>query len=280
MNNIKLILGFSPCPNDTFIFDALVNGHIDTEGFDFEVLLEDVQTLNRWAIKNKLDVSKISYGVLPLIIKNYVVLNSGGALGKGVGPLLITTKQNTNLLSAMHDLTVAIPGENTTAHMLFSYAYPSVAKKRFLVFNEIENAVLSGQADAGVIIHESRFTYQERGLVKLTDLGEFWEKKTDLPIPLGGIVVRRNFAPEVQRKLERLIRKSLKYSCKNYPVISGYVSTHAQEISEDVMRRHIDLYVNGFSLHLGEKGKAAVKKLLEVYCDITTSAFPEDRMFV
>lgn len=275
---MNFTIGFSPCPNDTFIFDALVNKNIDTEGFDFDLLLEDVQTLNSWAIDKKLDISKISYGVLPLIMESYILLNSGGALGEGVGPLLISKEQN--ILPSLEDRTVAIPGVNTTAHMLFSYAFPYVANKQFLVFNEIEDAVLSGKADAGVIIHENRFTYQDRGLVKLMDLGEFWEKKTLSPIPLGGIVVRRDFDIEVQYKLDRLIKKSLEYSFNNYPVISNFVSSHSQEMSEDVMRKHINLYVNDFSIHVGEKGKAAVEKLLNVYSDIYAFAFSDKQVFV
>ncbi|MDB5247903.1 MAG: 1,4-dihydroxy-6-naphthoate synthase [Segetibacter sp.] len=265
---MKFTIGFSPCPNDTFIFDALVNKKIDTEGFEFEAVLEDVQTLNKLAIARKLDISKISYGVLPLVTNNYLVLNSGGALGKGVGPLLIAMHEIKNLPSVIEDLTVAIPGENTTAHMLFSYAFPEAKKKQFLVFNEIEDAVLTGKADAGVIIHENRFTYQDRGLFKLMDLGEYWEKETAAPIPLGGIIVKKEIDKEVQQKLDRLIKKSVQYSFSHYPQISSYISSHSQEMSEDVMRKHIDLYVNNFSLDLGVEGKAAVNKLLDVYSNI------------
>lgn len=273
-------IGFSPCPNDTFIFDALVNRKIDTEGIEFEPLLEDVQTLNEWAISKKLEVSKISYGALPLVLKDYLVLNSGGALGAGVGPLLIAKKQNENILSSIEKITVAIPGINTTAHMLFSYAFPSAINKVFLVFNEIENAVLTGKADAGVIIHENRFTYADKGLIKLMDLGDFWEKKTQFPIPLGGIIVKKDLGKEVQQKLDRLIRKSIEYSFDNYPVISSFVSEHSQEMSEEVMRKHINLYVNNFSLDLGEKGKAAIDKLLKVYANIHNSDTSYDKIFV
>ncbi len=275
---MKLTIGFSPCPNDTFIFDALVNKKIDTEGFDFEAILEDVQTLNSWAIDKKLDISKISYGVLPLVIEQYLLLNSGGALGKGVGPLLISKEQN--VLESIENRTVAIPGVNTTAHLLFSYAFPKAVRKQFLVFNEIEDAVLTGKTDTGVIIHENRFTYQDRGLVKLMDLGEFWEKKTGAPIPLGGIVVRRDFDLQIVHKLEGLIRKSIEYSFHNYPVISAYVSEHSQEMSEDVMRKHIDLYVNDFSINVGEKGKAAVEKLLDVYSHMHDFSFSNKSIFV
>ena len=276
---MRFTLGFSPCPNDTFIFDALVNKKIDTEGFDFEPILEDVQTLNNWAIAKKLDVSKISYGVLPLVAESYAVLNSGGALGKGVGPLLISKKTVDELSTAIKKLTVAIPGENTTAHLLFSYAFPDATNKEFLVFNEIENAVLSGKVDACVIIHENRFTYQDRGLVKLIDLGEYWERSTGAPIPLGGIIVKKDFGKDVQQKLNRLIKKSVEYSFKNYPAISGYVSSHSQEMSEEVMRKHIDLYVNNFSIDLGKEGKLAVTQFLEIYANIHHTSISTKEIF-
>lgn len=277
---MKFTIGFSPCPNDTFIFDALVNKKIDTEGFDFEVLLEDVQTLNLWALNKKLDISKISYGVLPLILKDYLVLNSGSALGKGVGPLLISKKENKEMLSLIEKMTIAIPGQNTTANMLFNFAFPLVANKRFLKFNEIENAVLNDEVDAGVIIHENRFTYSDKGLTKLIDLGEFWETKTQSPIPLGGIIIRKEYSIEVQERIEKLIRKSLEFSFRNYPVISTFVSEHSQEMSEDVMRKHINLYVNNFSINLGETGKMAINKLLEVYATMQQTTSFSQQIFV
>jgi 1,4-dihydroxy-6-naphthoate synthase len=277
---MKFTIGFSPCPNDTFIFDALINNKIDTEGFTFEAVLEDVQTLNSWAVGKKLDISKISYGVLPLVLEHYLVLNSGGALGKGVGPLLISKKERGDLHATLQNCSVVIPGENTTAHLLFSYAFPSARNKRFAVFSEIENEVLTGKADAGVIIHENRFTYQDKGLVKLVDLGEHWEKETGSPIPLGGIVVRKAFELEIQQKLDRLIMQSVQYSFKNYPSISTYVSSRSQEMSEDVMRKHIDLYVNNFSINLGEEGKAAVKKFLDVYAKMHGLTISGESVFV
>ncbi|TDH18278.1 1,4-dihydroxy-6-naphthoate synthase [Segetibacter sp. 3557_3] len=262
---MKLTLGFSPCPNDTFIFDALVNNGIDTGDLEFEVYMEDVQTLNGWARIGKLDVSKISYGVLPLVLSSYRVLNSGGALGQGVGPLLIARSEIPRLNDHINELTVAIPGENTTAHMLFSRAFPAAAKKRFLVFNEVEDAVLNGDVDAGVIIHENRFTYHERGLVKLLDLGAFWETETGLPIPLGGIVIRKELPEAIQQRVDSLIQLSLAGSFRNYPELSAFIQRHSQEMSTDVMRKHIDLYVNDFSMSLGEKGKLAVIKVLETF---------------
>lgn len=262
-----MTLAFSPCPNDTFIFDALVNKRIDTEGLDFEVVLEDVQTLNEWAREGRMDISKISYGVLPLVLDKYVVLNSGGALGKGVGPLLITRGKvpETDKLNTMR---IAIPGINTTAHMLFSLAYPEAKNKTFMVFHEIEEAVLSGKADAGVIIHENRFTYQQKGLTKIKDLGEYWEETIKVPIPLGGIVMKRSFDAAIQLKVDRLIRKSVEYAFSHYPELTDYIREHAQEMSEDVMRQHINLYVNNYSIELGNEGKKAVHTLLNVYNEL------------
>jgi 1,4-dihydroxy-6-naphthoate synthase len=260
---MKLTLGISPCPNDTFIFDALVNGAVDPGDLRLEVVLDDVQTLNEWALRGKLDVSKVSYGVLPAIAGPYALLESGGALGRGVGPLLVTRPG----LGAFRPetMTVAIPGRDTTAHLLFSLAYPAAAHKRFLVFSEIEQVVLRGEVDAGVIIHEGRFTYEAKGLSKLRDLGEFWEQTTGAPIPLGGIVARRTLPVAVRRELDRLIRASVEHAFARRPAVSAWVRAHAQEMDEAVMRRHIDLYVNEFSVALGDAGRRAVRTLLEVW---------------
>lgn len=263
---MQLTLGFSPCPNDTFIFDALVNKKIDTEGIDFEVILEDVQTLNQWAMENKLDISKISYGVLPLVLERYALLDAGGALGKGVGPLLISRKPIPP--SAINERSIAIPGEQTTANLLFSLAFPGAVKKRYMLFSGIEDAVLSGAVDCGVIIHENRFTYQQKGLVRLMDLGEFWEKETGVPIPLGGIVMKRGLDKTLPAKIDRLIRRSLEYAFDRYPDLPEYVKRHAQEMEEKVMRQHIDLYVNNYSLSLGEDGRKAINTLLATYARI------------
>jgi 1,4-dihydroxy-6-naphthoate synthase len=278
---MKLTLGFSPCPNDTFIFDALVNHKIDTEGFEFDVKLEDVQTLNEWAKAGKLDISKISYGVLPLVLKEYLVLNSGGALGKGVGPLLISKSSQLQTTDpSLQTSSIAIPGINTTAHLLFSLAFPEGKNKQFMVFHEIEEAVLQGKTDAGVIIHENRFTYQDKGLIKIIDLGEYWEETIKTPIPLGGIVMKRHFDLSVQQKVDALIRKSLEYAFEHYPQLTDYVRQHSQEMSESVMRQHIDLYVNNYSIDLGENGKKAVRKLLEVYQEMNSSAAIVSDIFI
>jgi 1,4-dihydroxy-6-naphthoate synthase len=277
---MKLTLGFSPCPNDTFIFDALVNHKINTGDVEFDVVLEDVQTLNEWALQGRLDISKISYGVLPLVLDKYVVLNAGGALGKGVGPLLITSNKQQPNHDEVVTGTIAIPGENTTAHMLFSLAYPATRIKKFMRFDKIEDWLLSNEAAYGVIIHENRFTYEKKGLKKIVDLGEYWEQHTQSPIPLGGIVMKRSFEQPLQSAIDALIRKSIEYAFANYPLITNYVKQHSQEMEESVMRQHIDLYVNNYSIQLGSEGKRAVKKLLEVYNKVNNSTAVYDNVFV
>ena len=254
-------LAFSPCPNDTFIFDALVNQKINTHGISFDVYLEDVQTLNEWALQGKMDFSKISYGVWNKVQQQYNLLNSGGALGKGVGPLLITKPGNIN---SVNDMSIAIPGENTTAYLLFSLAYPNATKKVFKVFHEIESAVLNGEVDAGVIIHENRFTYEAKGLTKIIDLGAYWEETQQLPIPLGGIIAKKTIDPIIIQQVDALIKQSIEYAFANYPTVAPYVIEHAQEMSEEVMRQHINLYVNNFSLDLGIEGLKAVEKLTSI----------------
>ena len=256
-------LGFSPCPNDTFIFDGLVNKKIDTGDFNFTVRLEDVETLNELAKKEVLDFTKISYGVLPLVAKNYKVLNSGSALGKGVGPLLIS--KNAVGFNEVEKYTIAIPGENTTAHLLFSVAFPNAKKKVFKRYDEIENAVLGSDEILGVIIHENRFTYMNKGLHKIIDLGNYWEEKTSLPIPLGGIVGKKTIDENILKQVDSLIRKSIEYSFSNYPFISDYIKKHSQEMEEEVMKKHIDLYVNNYSVDLGKDGKNAIEKFIRIY---------------
>ncbi len=260
---MKLTLGFSPCPNDTFIFDALVNQRIDTEGFSFEAVLEDVETLNRWTSEGKLDVTKLSFPALFQNLSHYVLLASGAALGKGVGPLLIAKRPLD--MSNIKSYRIAIPGLNTTANFLLSHAFPEAQQRVPTLFSEIENAVLNGQVDLGVIIHENRFTYQQKGLVKICDLGEVWEQKQGAAIPLGGIAAKRSLGKEIIEKAEALIRKSLNYSFQNYPELSSYVTQHAQEMDETVMRQHIELYVNNYTMDLGAEGRSAVEKLYEVY---------------
>lgn len=260
---MKLTLGFSPCPNDTFIFDALVNKKIDTQGFDFEVVLEDVQTLNDWANEGRLDVSKLSFPAFFKNTESYACLSAGSALGKGVGPLLIA-KTMVNVPDVSH-CKIAIPGENTTANFLLNFAFPTALHRIPMLFSRIEDAVQNGEVDLGVIIHENRFTYQQKGLVKVLDLGEHWETKTGKAIPLGCIAVKRSLPPAAVLKINELIKLSLEYAYTHYPTLSDYIKGHAQEMDEAVMRQHIELYVNEFTLELGETGREAIEAFYQLH---------------
>ena len=274
---MNLTIGFSPCPNDTFIFDALVNKKIDTGKLLFKPVLEDVQTLNEWAMRGKLDITKLSYGVLPKVLDYYKLLTSGSALGKGVGPLLISN--NKNIPSNIEEQIIAIPGENTTAHLLFSLKYPEAAKKIFLKYDAIENFVLQNKG-LGVIIHENRFTYEAKGLLKITDLGDYWEQETKMPIPLGGIVILKKFDTALQQEVDSLIKKSIQYAFSQYPVLNDYIKNNAQEMSESVMLKHIDLYVNEQSLSLGTEGKEAISRLLDVYSALHKTSIDHSNLFI
>lgn len=258
---MKLSLGFSPCPNDTFIFDALVHGRIDTEGLDFEVALADVEELNQRAIRGDLHITKLSYHAYARLIPQYVLLEAGSALGNNCGPLLIAKRPFS--VKEINKAKIAIPGRYTTANFLLSLAYPEARNKEETLFSEIETAVISGAADLGLIIHENRFTYAEKGLVKIRDLGEYWEETTRSPIPLGGVVIRRDLPLEVQYKVNRVLKNSVAYAFEHPKASLPYVRAHAQEMEEEVMYQHINLYVNEYSRSLGLKGKAAVQRLFE-----------------
>ncbi len=268
----KLKLGFSPCPNDTFMFDAMVHHKIDTEGLDFEVMMEDVEALNRNAEKGIPDITKISFAAFTQLADSWQLLNGGSALGKGVGPLLVC-KDNKSMESAeerlaeyrshIANMKIAIPGMRTTANFLFSLYFPEAKNITEYIFSEIEDAVLSGHADAGVIIHENRFTYQQKGLVKICDLGELWEQETSQPIPLGGIAVKRNLPEEFKIKIDRVMRRSVEFAFANQDSGRDYVKQHAQEMEEEVRMKHIKTYVNEFSIDLGEDGKNAIRVLFQ-----------------
>ncbi|MBC7744405.1 MAG: 1,4-dihydroxy-6-naphthoate synthase [Flavobacterium sp.] len=264
---MKLSLGFSPCPNDTFIFDAMIHQKIDTEGLDFEVFFDDVETLNLKAIAQQLDITKLSFHAYAYVTDNYVLLNSGSALGFGVGPLLICKDSSFADLSYLRDhiknVTIGIPGKFTTANFLLSLAYPEALNKREMVFSDIENALLEEQIDIGLIIHENRFTYQDKGLYKIMDLGQFWEDLTSSPIPLGGIMIKRDLPDAVKTKVNRIIRRSVEFALANPRSGIDFISSHSQEMSEEVMYKHINLYVNKFSVDLGEEGQKAVSFLFD-----------------
>lgn len=258
-DKITVTLGFSPCPNDTFMFDALVNNRIDTEGIHFEFVMEDVETLNRKAFNAELDITKLSFYAFSHLTDSYSLLNSGSALGRGCGPLVIAKDPNQDLSKAR----IGIPGKYTTAHFLFNLFSPQSSNKAEMLFSEIEDAILKSTIDAGVIIHENRFTYAEKGLQKIVDLGDFWEKQTNLPIPLGGIVIKRNLPLALKLQIDRLLKKSIEYAFENPAESLSFCKANAQEMDEKVMQSHIALYVNEFSLNLGPQGKAAIDHLFE-----------------
>jgi len=257
----KISLGFSTCPNDTFIFDAMVHHKIDTENLDFDVFMADVEVLNHKAIHNELDVTKISYHAYSKIANNYALLDSGSALGYKNGPLLISKSKI--YPDEVDQLKIAIPGFNTTANLLLSIAYPNAKNKTEYLFSDIEEVVLSGEADAGLIIHENRFTYEKKGLKKIIDLGKYWEQQTGLPIPLGGIAVNRNLDYETQMKINRILKRSVEFAFENPKSAYSYIKQYAQEMDEEVMYKHINLYVNNFTKELGKDGRNAIKVLYE-----------------
>ena len=257
----KITLGFSTCPNDTFIFDAMVHHKIDTEGLEFEVVLGDVEELNQKALKNELDITKISYNAYAKVANNYLILDAGSALGYKNGPLLIS--KHKIYPDELGTVSIAIPGFNTTANLLLSVAFPEAKGKKEYLFSDIEDAVLSNEVDAGLIIHENRFTYQKKGLKKIVDLGEYWEEKTGLPIPLGGIVVNRKLDKELQLKINRVMKNSVAYAFENPKSAYPFIKQYAQEMEEEVMYKHIELYVNDFTKYLGEEGKNAINQLYE-----------------
>lgn len=258
----SLTIGFSPCPNDTFIFDALLHGRINTEGLSFEPVMEDVEALNRRAFAGELAVTKLSYHAFAHLTERYALLDAGSALGNNCGPLLISKAPMTE--PEINAARIAIPGKMTTANFLLSLAYPNAQNKREVIFSDIENAVLRGDTEAGLIIHENRFTYAQKGLVKILDLGEHWETTTGLLIPLGGIVVRRDLPMEVQQRVNRVLRRSVEYAFAHPTEVMPFVREHAQEMEESVMRAHIELYVTQHSVDLGEDGRNAVKQMFRI----------------
>jgi 1,4-dihydroxy-6-naphthoate synthase len=286
---MKLSLGFSPCPNDTFIFDALIHHKIDTEGLEFDVEYHDVETLNKKAFNKELAVTKLSYHAFAYAIEDYELLNAGSALGFGVGPLLISKNKDLaeklskyagqNLPKEFQHFKIGIPGKYTTANFLLGLAYPDLQNKEILVFSDIESALINGEIDLGLIIHENRFTYHDKGLFKVIDLGDFWEKTTESPIPLGGIVISRDLPKEVKEKVNRLIRKSVEYAFENPKSGLEYIRSHAQEMEESVMYKHIELYVNQYSIDLGDLGRKAIESMFSKAQDLNIVPETEKNIF-
>lgn len=275
---MKLTLGFSPCPNDTFIFDAMVHGRIDTEGLEFDYFLADVEELNRKAFSASVDITKMSYHAYAYAAGNYLILDAGSALGYRNGPLLIG-KRKTDLRNIAGSR-IAIPGKYTTANLLFSIAWPDALNKKEYLFSDIERVLLEDEADAGLIIHETRFTYHRKGLHKLADMGEFWENLTGLPIPLGAIVIKRELPDDIKMKVNRVVRRSLEYAYKDSFASFGFVSENAREMEGAVMSNHIKLFVNEFSLDLGSKGKMAINELFRIASEKKIIPVLPERVFL
>ena len=248
---MKLEIAYSPCPNDCFIFDALVHNRIDTKGIEFIPVLADVESLNQSAFKQQYAITKLSYHAYAWCSENYVLLDSGSALGRNCGPLLISKREISMEEVSSGKLKIAIPGKYTTANFLLGIAFTEVQQKQEMIFSAIENAVLNDEVDAGLIIHENRFTYESKGLKKIIDLGELWESKTRHPIPLGGIAMRRDIDSETICKVQALIRESIDYAFAFPDDSMPYIRENASEMDESVMKKHIALYVNSFSLVLG-----------------------------
>lgn len=259
MQPTELTLGYSPCPNDTFIFHALVHGVVGAEGVRFTERLEDVETLNRLAAEGALDVTKISYGAAPGLLADYVLLRSGGALGRGCGPLIVAREPFSR--DELAGRRIAIPGRNTTANLLLRLYAPDAAPGIELVYSEIMPAVERGDVDAGLIIHESRFTYPRHGLTKVVDLGAWWEETTGLPIPLGGIMARRALGEETIRRVDDAIRRSVEHAFAHPDASRDYVRAHAQEMDDAIAAQHIGLYVNQHSVDVGDEGERAIREL-------------------
>lgn len=281
---MKLSLGFSPCPNDTFIFDALIHHKIDTEGLEFEVFYDDVETLNQKAFRTELDISKLSFHAFAHVADKYALLDAGSALGFGVGPLLISRRdikalipenagkavsddelvsRTVDLKPILSNLKIGIPGKFTTANFLLTLLLPEAKYKVEILFSDIEDALLRGEIDLGLIIHENRFTYQDKGLRKVIDLGEYWEEETGCAIPLGGIVIKRELPEEVKLKVNRVLQRSVEFAFANPKSGLNFIRSHAQAMDEAVMYKHIELYVNKYSIDLGQEGRKAIELLFE-----------------
>ena len=262
---MKIRFGFSPCPNDTFMFEAIYSKRIDLEGLEFEFVIEDVEALNERAMSSELEVTKLSFNAFTQCTNDYILLRSGSALGNNCGPLLITNQD----LSIAQDpnASVAIPGKLTTANLLLSLAYPHLVNKEQVLFSEIEAYVSEQKTDLGLIIHENRFTYEQKGLKKVKDLGMFWESTTGMPIPLGGIVVKRALKDEIHQKINRILRKSIEFARANSSEKSPFVQNQAQEMDQEVLKKHINLYVNEYSLDLGQEGINAIQTLFDLLMD-------------
>ncbi|MFI3267300.1 MAG: 1,4-dihydroxy-6-naphthoate synthase [Rikenellaceae bacterium] len=258
---MRISLNISTCPNDTFMFDALIHKRIDTKGYEFELNMDDIDKLNKEVAKGVVDVSKISYANYPNIVSNYKILKSGGALGSGNGPLLVSRKKI--YVDEIPYLKIGIPGEDTSANLLLNFASSTVKEKRVYLFSDISEAILGDEIDAGVLIHEERFSYKDKGLSLVLDLGQYWEDKTGFLVPLGAIVVNRKLEAKIQNDINDLIRESIDFAFKNPQLSYNFVKSNAKELSDDTISKHIKMFVNEYSLDLQQKGKDSVLQFLK-----------------
>lgn len=275
---MKLKLGFSTCPNDTFMFDALVHQKIDTKGLSFDIFLADIEELNQLAMSEELDITKMSYAAYINVSDKYIFLRSGSALGKNNGPILISKRKI--FPDEVDLLKIAIPGKLTTANMLLSIAYPNAIQKQEYLFSDIEEAILTDEVDAGLIIHENRFTYEKNGLKKIVDLGEYWEENMKSPIPLGGIAIKRNIVSEIQKNVNISLKLSIKYAFENKNSVMPFIRKHAQELKDEVIWKHINLYVNDYSIDIGEEGKNAIETFYNRVIDLKLADHIQYPIFV
>ena len=263
---MKLKLGISSCPNDTFMFEALINKKIDTKNIDFELIIADIEKLNSYTEKQELEISKISFHNFLKHTENYQLLNSGSAMGKNCGPLIISKRKI--YLDELQDCKIAIPGVLTTANLLMQIFFPEAINKTTYLFSDIEDLVLSEECDIGLVIHETRFTYQKRGLKLLADLGNLWEEKFALPIPLGGIVIKRDLPEKIKQELNKMLYESINFAFQNPEESLDFMKKHAVEMEEKIMMQHVNLYVNEYSKDIGNLGKKSIYKLQEEFMRI------------
>ncbi len=275
---MKLKIAISSCPNDTFMFDALLNKKIDTKGYDFDLHVADVEELNSMAIDGKCDVTKISFHTFFNVADKYQLLRSGAALGENCGPLIVAKKNYS--IDGVSNLHVAIPGEKTTAKLLMDYFFGRSIKYKTMIFSDIESAVIDETCDAGLIIHETRFTYAERGLCLIADLGSLWETKLKLPIPLGGIVIKRNIDDKIKADMNDILRNSILYAFDNPESSRDFIKKHSIEQDENIIQQHINLYVNDYSKDIGNLGKKAVYELYDKYKVINFCNNKKEALFV
>ncbi|MDR1199377.1 MAG: 1,4-dihydroxy-6-naphthoate synthase [Prevotellaceae bacterium] len=266
---MKLQLCFSTCPNDTFIFDAAVHHKIDTEGLEFDIYMADVEELNRYAFSADADITKLSFNAYAQVSDKYIILNSGSALGRKNGPLLVSKTKI--YYDEVKDLNIAVPGKNTTAAALLQILFPQAKTLREYLFSDIESAVLDGEVDAGVLIHEGRFTYKRKGLKLIADLGELWESESNRPVPLGCIAVKRSLPVEIRQRVDAVLRKSVEFAIKNPHESMPFVRRHAQEMDDETMQKHINLFVNDFTVNIGSQGKEAIEYFIEKLKNINAS---------